>query len=285
MKFKFFGLAILTLVFSALILLTSCGSTSETTKISDSANAMSIIREYARTNGMTKMPLIKDYKNAGVRGVENNEILIQINNVLKEEEIGAEEIQSPLDIQVLLYERDILETSDNEEVVSPTPVPTVTVTPLPTVMPIPTSTITPAPTPTPISTPTYTSGDELRYGQWIKPSKSACESNGGEYRDYNSKNNECDASWENATLICRASGYTLATSRELKAVLSNCNKFYQACYRDAGFTAGRYWSSYTVSENTTAWLIDFHDGLNGWYDKSNVESVRCITGTSLSLNF
>ncbi len=163
MKFKFFSLAILTLLFSTLILLTSCGTT-EKTKISDSANAMSIIREYARTNGMTKMPQIKDYQDAGVRGVESNEILVEINNVLKEDEIGEDEIQTPADIQVLLYERDILDIPASVESSSPTisaftPIPVATSTPRPTPTPVvtprptPTPVVTPRPTPTPVVTP------------------------------------------------------------------------------------------------------------------------------------
>ena len=303
MKFKFI---MTTLLFSMLLILTSCGSSSSTTEVSVSENAMSTIREYARTNGDAPKPQIKDYNDAGVRGVDNNETLIKINNVLKEEEIGANEVQIATDIQMLLYERDILNLLDEESSVpvptvvsipmatptptvtpSPTVTPTPRVTPRPTVTPTPkvTPTVTPTPKATPTVTPTATLMisshiSEVHYGKWVKPSKSVCESNGGEYRDYNSKNNECDASWDNANKICRASGYELATSTALKAVLGDCNKFYQACYRDEGFSSGRYWSSYTVPGNIIAWRIDFHDGLNGWYDKTNIETVRCISSSS-----
>ena len=149
MKFKFI---MTTLLFSMLLILTSCGSSSSTTEVSVSENAMSTIREYARTNGDAPKPQIKDYNDAGVRGVDNNETLIKINNVLKEEEIGANEVQIATDIQMLLYERDILNLLDEE---SSVPVPTVVsipmATPTPTVTPSPTVTPTPKVTPTPLS--------------------------------------------------------------------------------------------------------------------------------------
>jgi len=394
------------LLLSLLMFLIACGEVT-TTEVSDTATAMSTIREYARTNGNTTEPKIQDYNDATVRGIDNNETLREINEVLKENDIRADDVQTPTDIQMLLYDRDILDKyPDNTTgvvgspapvptvapTVTPTPTPTVTPTPTPTVTPTPTPTVAyngshetknsieirfnfifpsntvflndaslnfdpkefkattsdgtdvtkdiivdivynnnfvyeynkskegeylfrylfegntitehtfniarkveveprpvptpnpiPTPTPTPIST-TYISGDEIQHGKWVKPSKSACESNGGEYKDYNSKNNECEANWENATDICHASGYTLATSRELREILRNCDKFYQECYRDKGFSSGRYWSSYSVPGNTTAWLIDFHDGLNGWYAKTNITSVMCVSVVSPTPN-
>jgi hypothetical protein len=145
----------------------ACGTT-ETTKVSDSANAMSTIREYARTNGETTEPQIQDYNDATVRGIDKNSTVIEINNVLKEDEIGAEEIQTPTDIQMLLYDRDILERyNENETVgstgnpaVTPTPAPVITPTPAPVVTPTPAPVITPTPapvvtpTPAPVVTPT-----------------------------------------------------------------------------------------------------------------------------------
>ena len=160
MKFKFLILS-MTLLFSTLILLTSCGTT-EKIEVSDSANAMSIIRKYARTNGNTTEPTIEDYKDATVIGVDNNETLAKINEVLREDEIGADEIQNPTDIQTLLYERDILDTPASSGSFSPTisaftPIPVVTPTPTPTPVltprPTPTPVLTPRPTPTPVVTP------------------------------------------------------------------------------------------------------------------------------------
>ena len=146
------------LLLSLLMLLMACG-TVETTKVSDSANAMSTIREYARTNGDAPKPQIQDYNDATVKGVDNNETLNEINEVLKEDEIGVDEIQNPTDIQSLLYERDILESSylevENEGVVAaPVPVPSVSSTPTVTPTPKATPTVTPTPKATPTVTPT-----------------------------------------------------------------------------------------------------------------------------------
>ncbi|HIC79299.1 MAG TPA: hypothetical protein EYP02_08965, partial [Sulfurovum sp.] len=117
---NYYKVSIKGLLLSLLILLMAC-NTVEKTEISDSASAMSTIREYARSNGDTPEPQIKDYNDATVRGVDNNETLTEINNVLEEEEIGADDIQAPTDIQMLLYDRDILDRYP--DVQTPTPMP------------------------------------------------------------------------------------------------------------------------------------------------------------------
>ena len=139
---NYYKVTIRALLLPLLMLLMACGTT-ETTKVSDSANAMSTIREYARTNGKATEPQIKDYNDASVRGVDKNSTVIEINNVLKEDEIGAEDIQTPTDIQMLLYERDILEYYSGDEIVDSTGNSAVISTPAPT------PTLTPTPTPTP----------------------------------------------------------------------------------------------------------------------------------------
>jgi len=134
---------------SLLMFLIACG-TVETTKVSDTATAMSTIREYARTNGNTTEPKIQDYNDATVRGIDNNETLREINDVLKEDDIGADDVQEPTDIQLLLYDRDILDKYPNNTtgvVGSPAPVPTPTVAPTPTPpqAPAPNTDVTKAP--------------------------------------------------------------------------------------------------------------------------------------------
>ncbi len=116
-------------------ILTSCG-TAETKESSKYANSMSTIKEYARTDGNTTKPQIKDYQNIGINGIDNNKTLTQINDTLKEESIGADEVQNPTEIQTLLSERGILENSaidDNESVIDlPITIPTAMPTSTPT---------------------------------------------------------------------------------------------------------------------------------------------------------
>ena len=341
-------------------ILTSCG-TVETKESSDSTSSMSTIRAYARTNGNSTEPQIQDYQNIGIRGIDNNEILIKINDTLKEEAIGADEVQNPTDVQNLLYERGILEhfsSEDSEGVIdSPTPTPTSTPPPIKLDFKIKDSkenfyltlksdgnitigigesydyendyevksygdfdylidgigfngeTIdinasdfldnkdkigkyviyyslldkdkeTILKVWSLITVSNEVTEQSSKYKKWVKPSQSSCENNGGKYRDYNSTNNECIANWKNANIICSTSGYKLPTRSSLKAVMTDCDKFFQTCYKEQGFSSSRYWSSSSTltSTNILAWIIDFHDGEegNGYYNEMDIESVMCV---------
>lgn len=135
--------------------------------------------------------------------------------------------------------------------------------------------------------------------KWITPTKSICESNGGEI----DKHGICEARWDEAKKICSASGGTLPSLEVLGQVVSDCggvfhewklfddriyelneknrqNSAYQACYKQKGFVSSdAYWSSTTATyanDSSYAWLVSFNSGDQHHGNKSNDYSVRCV---------
>jgi len=101
------------------------------------------------------------------------------------------------------------------------------------------------------------------YGEWIKPSRSACKSGGGLYNFFGE--NSCYADWENANSICNAIGGVLPSLDALKTVVTDCggliddydninNKAYEACYTEKGFTSYDYWSATIVNGDYWDWV-------------------------------
>ena len=106
--------------------------------------------------------------------------------------------------------------------------------------------------------------------------------------------------WKRAKQICRDNGGRLPTIEELKEVVTDCgginttfgdkdwnsitdknsaNKSYQACYKRKGFSYDDFWSSSTVvGYEYHAWFVNFYNGDDNWYDKSNSYYVRCVRG-------
>ena len=126
--------------------------------------------------------------------------------------------------------------------------------------------------------------------KWITPSNSTCRSKGGKlYKGI------CQANWQQAKSICRASGGRLPTKNELISVISECggntanrdsaytenreDPKYQSCYKQKGFIASySYWSSTTnAGYSSNAWVVYFYDGYQSYYgNKSNSNYVRCV---------
>ena len=139
-------------------------------------------------------------------------------------------------------------------------------------------------------------GAEEVYGIWVKPSKSVCESNGGEYSEYRGLNDidkkeySCDASWENSNKICSAIGGELPSVELLMASLTDCggvidgsyankndNKDVSDCYRKAGFTPEYYWSSTTSERDSNkAWFLRFLNGSKNFNKKTYGLTVQCV---------
>jgi len=139
------------------------------------------------------------------------------------------------------------------------------------------------------------SSEAIYYGKWLKPSKSICENNGGEYNTNNRQ--ECRADLENSEKICSLSGDILPTIAQLKQVVLDCggeiynpllsddnitkqnqeNSSYQACYKEKGFSSGIYQSSDTHSYATyDVWQIFY---LHGSLILSNEDisiNIRCV---------
>jgi len=127
--------------------------------------------------------------------------------------------------------------------------------------------------------------------KWAFPSKEMCMQYGGKLP----KNGICEANWENANKICKATDMELPPLEELKNIVTGCggvlqkntksedewnknrtNKSYHACYRKEGFNSSLYWSANTnVKYSTSAWMLYFNTG--GEYSrlKKLVTSVRC----------
>lgn len=124
--------------------------------------------------------------------------------------------------------------------------------------------------------------------QWITPTRSVCESNGGEIDKYG-----CSSIWEDAKKICSVSQGTLPSEEILEQVIHECgglmtwnrkkikknteNNIYQVCYKRKGFADNYYWSSTDENILNNAKGINFYTGHHNWYrkDLSNLY-IRCI---------
>ena len=133
--------------------------------------------------------------------------------------------------------------------------------------------------------------------EWIDPSNSTCQRKKGR-----SNKGICEARWNSAKNICRASGGRLPTLDELTQVVQACgvvvadwetdskswvkkkskenmeNSNYQRCYKQNGFSPLVYWSS--LSDNIPlgrrARTIDFKHGSAASYYQTSGGYVRCV---------
>jgi len=119
--------------------------------------------------------------------------------------------------------------------------------------------------------------------EWIKPSNATCTSNGGEVTT-----NGCKAKWEDAKTICSVSGGSLPSIERLRKVVTDCggiinnknnknNVSYQACFKNKGFTIWVYWSK-TAKNSSSAWLVTFLQGNDGWSITTVSNDILCIRG-------
>jgi len=139
------------------------------------------------------------------------------------------------------------------------------------------------------------SSETISYGKWLKPSKSICENNGGEYNTNNRQ--ECRADLVTAEEICSLSGGILPTIAQLKQVVLDCggeiyspplgdynitkrnqaNSSYQACYKEKGFSSGIYQSSDTHSYATyDVWQINYSTGSLLLTNEDINTNIRCV---------
>lgn len=125
-------------------------------------------------------------------------------------------------------------------------------------------------------------------GKWVTPSKSVCESNGGDGHSY--EENQCLSYWKNAEKICTKSSARLPTINELRAVVTNCggiiddfqntnNTAYTTCYRKEGFADLLTYlsSSNSLNDNDSVMSISFTYGFE--YTEKKVDElgyVRCV---------
>jgi len=121
--------------------------------------------------------------------------------------------------------------------------------------------------------------------KWINPLENVCKSNGGEING-----NICDANWENAKKICKLSGGTLPSIRELKKVIVDCggsfnnrelnhkNAAYKSCYKEKGFTSvyDTYWSSTKEQSSSSILFVHFYNGTELVSSQTGDYSVRCV---------
>jgi hypothetical protein len=120
--------------------------------------------------------------------------------------------------------------------------------------------------------------------KWITPKNTTCRSKGGKlYKGV------CEANWQNAKAICRASGGRLPQISELKKVITDCggavnadeenrgDPNYQSCYKRKGFISSNYWSSSTYASYTNnAWYVYFYNGYTDSNYKDYSLYVRCV---------
>ncbi len=129
---------------------------------------------------------------------------------------------------------------------------------------------------------TKTANSRKRNGKWITPSASVCKKNRGSI----SKSGVCEANWNNAKKICKASGGNLPTIKTLKNEVTRCggilgqyntNNSYQTCYKENGFIDSWYWSGTEYKNGSSnAWFVNFKSGNDLWYGKSFNLYVLCV---------
>jgi hypothetical protein len=120
----------------------------------------------------------------------------------------------------------------------------------------------------------------------VKPTRSACTSNSGKL----AKGGICEADWQSAKRICRASGARLPTISELRSVVTSCkgilsgnnqnNPYYQSCYQKRGFDEAFYWSSteFNNADGRGAWGVHFYFGDDFRNNQSENFYVSCVRG-------
>ena len=89
--------------------------------------------------------------------------------------------------------------------------------------------------------------------------------------------------WQNALAYCEnlslnsKTDWRLPNIRELKSIV-DVNRYYPAI--DPVFTCqpSSYWSATTVTNPpaTSAWIVNFANGDDNWYIKTNSYRVRCV---------
>ncbi|MEA1953800.1 MAG: caspase family protein [Campylobacterota bacterium] len=124
--------------------------------------------------------------------------------------------------------------------------------------------------------------------KWITPSHSICKANGGKiYKGV------CEASWQDAKKICRASGGRLPSRADLHSVISSCggiadadnsaewsknreNKSYQSCYKRKGFSDNAWYWTRREGDSSSAWGVYFGFCEEGWRYKSSRYYALCV---------
>jgi hypothetical protein len=124
--------------------------------------------------------------------------------------------------------------------------------------------------------------------KFITPSNSTCKANGGKlYKGV------CQATWEDAQKICRASGGKLPSREDFHKVIKACggiadannrdewdknknNSRYQKCYKQNGFSdEDWYWTS-KENDSSVVWYVSFNDGNDNCFHRSSQDYVRCV---------
>lgn len=130
--------------------------------------------------------------------------------------------------------------------------------------------------------------EDTHTDKWITPEHSICQKEGGKL-DIGA----CKANWQQAQNICRASGGTLPSIDEFKAVVASCdgkianseveqinnikNTNYQQCYKQKGFSdLDYYWSSTDVGTPGARWQANMWNGTIRWNVESAHYYVRCV---------
>lgn len=132
--------------------------------------------------------------------------------------------------------------------------------------------------------------------EWIDPSEQICKKHGGEFNDTRGL---CNASNEEAKLICQDVGGSLPTLDEIERLSTVCgskliyvdafeeakarveknkdNKAYQSCYQEKGFQPKySYWTSTAHSVNDPSPIYVYvEEGVFDWYYRG-WSMVRCI---------
>jgi len=113
--------------------------------------------------------------------------------------------------------------------------------------------------------------------EWVKPTRSACSSNGGILTE-----GGCEVNWQSAKDICLASGARLPTISELEEVITSCDNDldYKSCYERKGFINGNfYWSSIEHNNDFSfGWRVGFSGSGDFWYDKLDRLCAVCVRG-------
>ncbi len=123
--------------------------------------------------------------------------------------------------------------------------------------------------------------------KWLTPSNSICKANGGKiYKGV------CQANWNNAKKICRASGGRLPSREDFHRVITSCggiadansdewdkniaNKSYQSCYKREGFSDNDWYWTREGKDSSFAWFVYFYVGFDSWYFKSLSYYALCV---------
>jgi hypothetical protein len=126
---------------------------------------------------------------------------------------------------------------------------------------------------------------EINATPFYKPSRSVCESRGGEW---DTEYDECKAEWNTAMDICQ-----LPTREQWEPELKECGvkldsngyafgyldkKRGQECAKQKGLAALSYWSSTDEGSSDNVLGVFFGRGFHDWGDKTYSSPFRCVQG-------